>query len=126
VQTSRPHRRHAVCLTGLQRSLPEIGGNVRRGLLSLLADGPRRLGDGGQAHGDSQFGVFGVRPVNDTWATVRSLLPLAMEETQQLCVLPRGCGRAQAVGCPSEVRHTAQRESDAATRAVASGICKFC
>ena len=65
--------RHAVCLTGLERSFAEIGGNIREGLYSALA------------HSTSV--LFGVRPPHDAWASVRALLPLADAnvETQKRC-----------------------------------------
>ena len=123
IQTPTPPRRHAVCLTGLERSLTEIGANVRQGLLSLLSSlsypgavpGHRKAAHptasrtpGSQAHGhkgpaqhahqaaqaasrDSRFGVFGVRPVGESWAVARALLPMVRVEAQLQCQLPEGC-----------------------------------
>ena len=39
--------KHAVCLTGLERSFEEIGANVREGVFSMLGGSAARLG--GQA-----------------------------------------------------------------------------
>ena len=43
--------KHAVCLTGLERSFEEIGANVREGVFSMFG-------------GSVEF--FGVHPVNST------------------------------------------------------------
>ena len=63
----RPHAdaKHAVCLTGLERSFEEIGANVREGVFSML--GP-------------SVEFFGVHPVNSTWASITSLLPMRVLE----------------------------------------------
>lgn len=54
--------RHAICLTGGERSFGEIGQNVREGVLHSL--------------GTAAVTLFGVRPSYDSWTTVRRLLPL--------------------------------------------------
>ena len=54
--------RHAICLTGGERSFGEIGHNVREGMLHSL--------------GTAAVTLFGVRPSYDSWTTVRRLLPL--------------------------------------------------
>ena len=54
--------RHAICLTGGERSFGEIGQNVREGMLHSL--------------GTAAVTLFGVRPSYDPWTTVRRLLPL--------------------------------------------------
>ena len=68
-------RRHAVCLTGLERSFAEIGGNIREGFLGAL--------------GDDALAIFGVRPPHDSWASIRALLPLSDDDghlvVQQPC-----------------------------------------
>ena len=62
---------HAVCLTGLERSFAEIGGNVREGVYRLL--GPRVT-------------WFGVKPPHDAWSTIHTLLPpFAAVERQTTC-----------------------------------------
>ena len=62
---------HAVCLTGLERSFAEIGGNVREGVYRLL--GPRVT-------------WFGVKPPHDAWSMIHTLLPpFAAVERQATC-----------------------------------------
>ena len=50
----------AVCLTGLQRSFPEIGNNIAEAVRDLLA--PRHIY------------YFGIKPVNDSWAAIEYVL----------------------------------------------------
>ena len=47
----------AVCLTGMERSFAEIGGNIREGLFTAL--------------GSRRAVFFGVRPPKDEWPSVR-------------------------------------------------------
>ena len=61
---------HAVCLTGLERSFEEIGGNVREGVYAML--GPNVT-------------FFGVRPANSTWASVHELLHMHSAPTRGRC-----------------------------------------
>ena len=99
--------RHAVCVTGLQRSYPEISRNLhfalshlysgwRHGGYELQADGgggrafkPRHAAafDGGERGGGWSLGravaFFGVRPANDSWAAVRTELPPMQGESIQ-------------------------------------------
>ena len=69
---------HAVCVTGLQRSFPEISGNIRRSLEELY-DARAQLA--------TTVAFFGVRPANDSWHEVREALPPLTNETLQ-----RPCG----------------------------------
>ena len=68
-----PH--HAVCVTGLQRSYPEISGNIVSALESLYAAAAGQL--------SSHVAIFGVRPANDSWKEVRETLPPLTNETLQ-------------------------------------------
>ena len=52
---------HAVCITGQERSFGEIGANVREGVLRML--------------GTPRVAFFGVKPVNDPWTGLQTLLP---------------------------------------------------
>lgn len=70
---------HAVCVTGLQRSFPEIARNIHAALASLYA--PDALADA--------VAFFGVRPEKDPWSAVRVHLPPLANETLQ-----RPCGYA--------------------------------
>ena len=54
--------RHAICLTGSERSFVEIGQNVREGTLRSL--------------GTAAVTLFGVRPPHEDWTTIRRLLPM--------------------------------------------------
>ncbi|KAL1519724.1 hypothetical protein AB1Y20_023234 [Prymnesium parvum] len=49
--------RVAVCVTGLERSYPEIRGNIRTAVFGLLAN----------IASQADVRVFGVKPVNDSW-----------------------------------------------------------
>ena len=53
--------RFAVCVTGLERSYPEIRWNIRAAIFGLLAS----------AAPQTDIHVFGVRPVNDSWPNAR-------------------------------------------------------
>ena len=110
--------RHAVCITGLERSFPEISHNIQYALSTLYAgvrqgspgtttafqsSGSSSSGGGGgsssqhRAHGprsseramrvlERSVAFFGVRPVNDSWASVRTNLPpLHAESIQTPC-----------------------------------------
>ena len=63
---------HAACLTGLERSYPEIAGNLRVSLSSLF---------GGLHH----VGLFGVRPPQDPWYAVPRTMHLKREVLQTSC-----------------------------------------
>lgn len=63
---------HAACLTGLERSYPEIAGNLRVSLSSLF---------GGLHH----VGLFGVRPPQDPWHAVHRTMHLKREVLQTSC-----------------------------------------
>ena len=89
---------HAVCITGLQRSYPEISHNIHYSLSNLYSGWRRSNGGLGTVHEgrrsadiaafrlESAVGFFGVRPANDSWATVRTdLPPLLGESIQQPC-----------------------------------------
>ena len=66
----RPPFRHAVCLTGEERSFGEVGGSIQAALLTLS----------GTVH------VFGVEPPgNESWSIIPQLLPMAATETQARC-----------------------------------------
>ena len=52
-----PATRIAVCGTGLERSYPEIRGNVLAGIFGMLS----------RAAPNVETRFFGVRPLNDTW-----------------------------------------------------------
>ena len=65
---------YAVCLTGLERSFAEIGGNVREALFTLLHGG--------------RVTIFGVRPSHDSWGEIKSLLPIARVVEQRPCWTP--------------------------------------
>ena len=68
-----PPYRHAVCLTGEERSFGEVGGSIQAGLRALS----------GSVH------VFGVRPArNGSWAIIPRLLPLVAVEAQERCFTP--------------------------------------
>ena len=70
-EAPRQHARHAVCITGQARSFGEIGHNIREGALLL--------------HGTPRIAFFGVVPANDSWASIRRLLPLTRVATQRVC-----------------------------------------
>merc|ERR1719183_1238027 len=63
--------RAAICLTGLQRSFPEVGGNIKEALGSLLTLDATE--------------IFGVRPATDPWDAIRRLLPLHRVVPQVQC-----------------------------------------
>ena len=67
-----PTRHVGVCLTGLQRSFPEIAHSVKDGTYQLA--GP-----------DSQLTFFGVKPPEDDWSFVAQQLPLSAMEPQVQC-----------------------------------------
>ena len=67
---------HAVCLTGLQRAFPEIGSNIREATTHLLGAGP--------TSSTATFEVFGVKPQNESWAAIETLLPL-QRVVRRLC-----------------------------------------
>jgi len=91
-----------VCITGLQRSYPEISHNIHYSLSNLysswheqnatIADPEFASNTARTAWSlESSVSFFGVRPANDSWATVRTdLPPLAGESIQTPC----GLGRA--------------------------------
>jgi hypothetical protein len=120
MSTSSP--RHAVCVTGLQRSFPEIRHNIHYALASLYAGnwtqtGPVRNNTGAAetawtvepsfhrgvrsrrwaAHVlNSTAAFFGVRPANDTWAEVRATFPLLRAESIQTpCGVKLGTARGE-------------------------------
>ena len=78
VTSGVPHLQHAACLTGLERSYPEIAGNVHVSLSSLF---------GGLQH----VALFGVRPAQDPWNAVHKNMHLKREVVQTPCgvELPR-------------------------------------
>ena len=95
---------HAVCITGLERSYPEISHNIHYSLSNFY--GAWRGIDGQDATADAAAGssssssrwrledsvaFFGVRPANDSWPTVRTDLPPLTGESIQT---PCGLGRA--------------------------------
>ena len=69
---------HAACLTGLERSYPEIAGNLRVSLSSLFG-------------GLDRVALFGVRPPQDPWHAVHRTMHVAHEVLQAPCgvALPR-------------------------------------
>lgn len=86
---------HAVCITGLQRSYPEISHNIHYSLSNLYSGwSDAQSGGSSQAQQawnlEEHVGFFGVRPANDSWATVRTdLPPLLGESIQTPCGLKR-------------------------------------
>jgi len=64
--------RAAVCLTGLQRSFPEIGGNIKEAVDYLLPPNATE--------------IFVVQPADDPWDAVRRLLPMQRVVTQAPCL----------------------------------------
>ena len=62
--------RSAVCLTGLERSFVEIGGNIREAVSLLLGE---------------NITYFGVRPRIAGWHMVRAMLPFETVEPQTAC-----------------------------------------
>ena len=89
---------HAVCITGLQRSYPEISHNIHFALSSLYSGwrgvrNDRPPVDQASFSLENSVGFFGVRPANDTWATVRTdLPPLLAESIQTPCYESLGMG----------------------------------
>lgn len=65
-------RGNAICVTGLQRSFPEISGNIVSVMQLLNASA-------GGVH------LFGVRPANDSWTTAKRLLQPMTIEMQRPC-----------------------------------------
>ena len=94
-------QQHAVCITGLQRSYPEISHNIHYSLWNFYAGWPAveaadarggrlRTADATPWSLERSVAFFGVRPANDSWATVRTdLPPLAGESIQTPCGLDR-------------------------------------
>lgn len=82
---------HAVCLTGMERSFSEIGGNIHAAVYSLLGTPA------------AQIVFFGVKPANDTWQHIHSWLPLQRVEEQDYCTVPvprwYGCQAHGRVEC---------------------------
>ena len=76
VTRTTPGLRHAVCLTGMERSFSEIGGNIHHAVHSLF----------GTPLASIVF--FGVRPVNDSWHHIQSWLPMQQVELQTDCPIP--------------------------------------
>eukprot|EP00966_Prymnesium_polylepis_P277638 6414555-Prymnesium_polylepis.1 len=72
-----PRVRFAVCVTGLERSYPEIRWNVRAAIFGLLASSAPQ----------TDIHVFGVRPVNDSWPNARQDLGPLLDtiEDQRPC-----------------------------------------
>ena len=83
----------AICLTGLQRSFPEIGENIREAVRHMLG---------------GAFEVFGVKPPNETWATIRRLLPLQRIEPQVPCERALSPHLAQYYHCHQHGRSRAR------------------
>ena len=87
------HLRHAVVVTGLQRSYPEISRNIYHALSTLYGaarrgaettTNPLQLRRGWSLN--RSVGFFGVRPANDSWHDVRlGLPPLRAEAIQTPC-----------------------------------------
>ena len=69
----------AVCLTGMERSFAEIGGNIREGLYSALS-------------GASDVRIFGVRPPSDAWSSIFRMLPISPSDVE----VQRPCWTARA------------------------------
>ena len=94
-------QQHAVCITGLERSYPEISHNIHYSLSNFYSgwraqhNGDPGPSGGGTAASDKwrleeHVAFFGVRPANDSWPTVRTdLPPLAGESIQTPCGIPR-------------------------------------
>ena len=80
----------AVCLTGLQRSFPEIGNNIAEAVRDLLA--PRHI------H------YFGIKPVNDSWAAIEYVLPMTAVAPQQVCRRPLSPSLTSFYSCHSHGR----------------------
>ena len=119
--------RHAVCVTGLQRSYPEISHNLHYSLSHLYAGwhhgGNQPNGRSGTEHAhvregharpasaqksgfalDRHVTFFGVRPANDSWATVRVDLPPMQNESIQT-----PCGPNRPVWFSAYARTHSQR-----------------
>eukprot|EP00966_Prymnesium_polylepis_P227873 5273143-Prymnesium_polylepis.1 len=98
VTSATPGLRHAVCLTGMERSFSEIGGNIREAVHHLLGTPAAKVV------------IFGVRPVNDSWTHINSWLSFQRVEPQIYCTVPvprwYGC---QAHG-RSDCRHNFVQE----------------
>ena len=71
-----PAPRVAVCLTGLQRSFPEIGHNIKEGIYHMAGPG-------------AEIDFFGVKPPEDDWSAIRQLLPMRAIGTQARCLDPQ-------------------------------------
>ena len=63
--------RHAVCISGMERSFAEMGDNVRQAVIHFF--------------GTAQITWFGNQPANDDWLTIRRLLPMHVIEPQSQC-----------------------------------------
>lgn len=116
---------HAVCITGLQRSYPEFSHNVHYSLSNLYfgwrsersksqrrrlqlqevmppQDRERTRSILGNWRLEDNVGFFGVRPANDSWATVRTDLPPLLGESIQT---PCGLGRAPWFSAYAKTAH---------------------
>lgn len=91
---------HGVCITGLERSYPEISHNIHYSLSNLYrawqsGSNPATLSqynqDGVSSSWQLEHSVafFGVRPANDSWPTVRTDLPALSGESIQTPCGPR-------------------------------------
>lgn len=108
--------KHAVCITGLQRSYPEISHNIHYSLSNLYSgwrsshhgagrhdeDGDHGLRRAATFSLERSVGFFGVRPANDSWATVRTDLPPLLGESIQT---PCGLGRAPWFSAYAKTTH---------------------
>ena len=72
VRAGSPEPSFAVCITGLERSFPEIRHNIQGAVLRPVGYSPPVL--------------FGVRPAADRWPTVLRAWNLADVEVQRMCV----------------------------------------
>ncbi|KAL1499670.1 hypothetical protein AB1Y20_011867 [Prymnesium parvum] len=68
--------RHAVCLTGMERSFSEIGWNIHEAVHHLLRTP------------NASVHFFGVRPANDSWKYVRSWFAFEEISLQRYCTVP--------------------------------------
>ena len=73
ISGSTPGLRHAVCLTGMERSFSEIGANVREAVHDVLGTP------------EASITFFGVQPVNDSWVHINSWLRIDHVEAQTRC-----------------------------------------
>lgn len=76
LHVSRPELRHAVCVTGLRRSFPEISANLRSRVFGFLQSTAPNV----------EIRTFGVQPHNDSWGVViEKLGPFEAVEKQASC-----------------------------------------